>query len=91
MPVDAPVDLLVLAELLYYLPELPGTIERLWDVTRAGSHVVVQHWAHAPHDAFVSGPQTHRLVAEHAASTGARRLVTHQEQDFLLDVYEVTR
>jgi trans-aconitate methyltransferase len=89
--VQGPVELLVLAELLYYVPDPAGAIESLWSVTTPGSHVVVQHWAHDPDDAYVSGPEVHRLIAGHATSQGAHRLVTHQDEDFLLDVYEVVR
>lgn len=87
--VQGPVELLVLAELLYYIADPAAAIERLWSVTAPGTHVVVQHWAHDPDDAYVSGPEAHRLVAGYATSQCAHRLVTHQEEDFLLDVYEV--
>ncbi len=86
-----PVELLVVAEFLYYLPDPAAAIESLWSVTAPGTHVVVQHWAHDPHDAFVSGPEAHQLMSGYAASQRACRLVTHQEHDFLLDVYEVVQ
>jgi trans-aconitate methyltransferase len=89
LAVREPVELLVLAEVLYYLPDLEGALDRLWSATRPGTHVVVQHWAHDPHDAYLSGPETHRLVGACAETRRARRLVTHQDEDFLLDVYEV--
>ena len=91
VPIDGPVDLVVAAEFLYYLDDLPGALEALWSATREGTHVVVQHWAHAPHDAHISGPEVHRLVAGYAAARGAAHLVAHEDQDFLLDVYEVAR
>jgi trans-aconitate methyltransferase len=89
--VQRPVELLLLAEVLYYLPDLPDVLERLWSATRPGTHVAVQHWAHDPHDAFVSGPEAHQLVEGYASAQGARRLVAHRDEDFLLDVYEVRR
>ncbi len=91
VPIDGVVDLVVAAEFLYYLYDQPGALEALWSATRDGTHLVVQHWAHAPHDAHISGPEVHRLVAGYAAARGAVHLVAHQDQDFLLDVYEVAR
>jgi trans-aconitate methyltransferase len=91
VPLRGPVELLVVAEFLYYLADPAAAIETLWSATAPGTHVVVQHWAHDPDDAYVSGPEAHQLVGGYAASQCARRLVTHQEDDFLLDVYEVTQ
>jgi trans-aconitate methyltransferase len=89
VPIDGPVDLIVVAEFLYYLGDVSDALEALWSATRDGTHLAVQHWAHAPHDAHVSGPEVHRLIADYAASRGAAHLVAHEDQDFLLDVYEV--
>ena len=91
IPIREPVDLLVVSEFLYYLADPATAVEKLWSVTVPGTHVVVEHWAHDPDDAYVSGPEAQRLVAGHAEREGARRLVSHHDSDFLLDVYEVPR
>jgi trans-aconitate methyltransferase len=89
--VRGPVDLLVVAEFLYYLADPAAAIDSLWSVTAPGTHIVVQHWAHDPDDAYFSGPEAHQLMAGYAASQCAHRFVTHHEDDFLLDVYEVVQ
>ena len=49
------------------------------------------HWAHHPHDAFRSGPEMHARIRLDCQRARRRKLVTHVDQDFLLDVYEVPR
>ena len=46
------------------------------------------HWAHHPHDAFRSGPEMHARIRLDCVRRDVRTLVTHVDQDFLLDVYE---
>ncbi|MGZ4493114.1 MAG: class I SAM-dependent DNA methyltransferase [Nocardioides sp.] len=88
-PVEAPVDLVVAAEFLYYLPEPSAPLETLWAACAPGGHLLVVHWRHRPEDAWRSGAEQQDLVAASAVERGATRLVGHAEPDFLLDVYEV--
>jgi SAM-dependent methyltransferase len=91
VPVEGAVDLVVVAEFLYYLRDLPAALEAVWSACEPGGHVVFLHWAHRPHDGFVSGPQLHAHVGLDSLRRGATHLVGHVDQDFLLDVYERTR
>lgn len=91
VPVPGVVDLVVVAEFLYYLRDLPAALEAVWSACEPGGHVVFLHWAHRPHDGFVSGPQLHAHVGLDSLRRGATHLVGHVDQDFLLDVYERTR
>jgi hypothetical protein len=49
------------------------------------------HWAHHPHDAFRGGPSMHAEIALDCIRRNIGSLVTHVDEDFLLDVYEVPR
>ncbi len=89
VPLTGPVDLVVAAEFLYYVEDLSGAFEALWSACAPGAHLVVEHWAHDPHDAHRSGPRTHVALRASAGERGARQVVLHREHDFLLDVYEV--
>lgn len=88
LPTRGKVGLVVAAEFLYYLPDLRAGLESLWSLCAPGAHMVVMHWAHRPHDAFRSGPETHETVRRDARERGAEHLLTHRERDFSLDVYE---
>lgn len=88
VPVEEPVDLLVVSEFLYYLEDPTSALDALWGSCAPGAHLVMLHWIHHPHDAFRSGEQTHREFADDAQSRGATRLVAHLEADFRLDVFE---
>ena len=90
VPLDGTVDLLLVAEFLYYVPDLPGALDALWSVTAPGTQVVFLHWAHRPHDAHRSGPEMHARIYLDSQRRDAVKLVSHSDQDFLLDVYEVT-
>ena len=59
-------------------------------VTAPGTQVVFLHWAHRPHDAHRSGPEMHARIYLDSQRRDAVKLVSHSDQDFLLDVYEVT-
>lgn len=89
VPLPEKVDLVVVAEFLYYLDDATEAIAAVWDSCAPGAHVVVLHWSHHPHDAFRSGEQTQIEVADDARRRGATCLVSHLEADFRLDVYEV--
>ncbi len=91
VPVTRPVDLVVVAEFLYYVEDLPGALDAVWSVAASGSHVVFMHWADRPEDAFRSGPDMHAQIAIDAVEREALRVVTHSDTDFTLDVYEATR
>ncbi len=90
VPVTPPVDLVVVAEFLYYVRDLQAALESLWSVTAPGAHMVFLHWAHRPDDAFRSGPDMHAQIAIDAVDRNALRLVSHADQDFTLDIYEAT-
>ena len=62
VPLDGPVDLLVVAEFLYYVADLPAALDALWSACAPGAHVVFLHWAHHPHDAHRGGPQMHARI-----------------------------
>jgi trans-aconitate methyltransferase len=87
--VPKPVELVVVAEFLYYLEDPASALEVLWDSCAPGAHLVLLHWAHHPHDAYRSGEQTHRDVAAFTEERGATRVVAHLDADFRLDIYEV--
>jgi trans-aconitate methyltransferase len=91
VPVDGAVDLVVVAEFLYYVRELEAALGALWSRLAPNGHLVVVHWAHRPHDAFRSGPAMHAALAVDAVQRGATRRVAHADADFLLDVYEAPR
>jgi SAM-dependent methyltransferase len=88
VPFEGSVDLVVAAEFLYYVPDLEGALDVLWSRCEPGAHLVVEHWAHHPHDAFRGGPEMHARIRLDCVGRGVRSLVTHADQDFLLDVYE---
>ncbi len=90
VPVTPPVDLVVVAEFLYYVEDLRAALQSLWSVTAPGAHVVFMHWAHRPDDAFRSGPDMHAQIAIDAVDRDALRLVSHADQNFTLDIYEAT-
>ena len=52
-----------------------------------GAHLVCVHWAHRPHDGHQSGVQLHGLLRLSATERGARQLVEHRDDDFVLDVF----
>lgn len=90
-PLDGPVELVVAAEFLYYLPDRDAALEALWGATAPGGHLVTMHWRHLPDDAHLSGAAMQDEVAAYAEQHGARRLVHHLDEDFRLDVHEVPR
>ena len=87
-PLTEQVELVVVAEFLYYVPDLKGALETLWSAAAPGAHLAFLHWAHRPHDAHRSGPAMHARIGLDAMRRGARRAVCHLDQDFLLDIYE---
>ncbi len=90
VPLDGTVDLVVAAEFLFYLDDLPAALDAVWSVCEPRSHLVFVHWAHRPHDAFLSGLETQSLVRNAADVRRSEPLVRHRDTDFLLDLYEAT-
>ncbi len=82
-------DLVVVAEFLYYAPTSRQPWTRCGRCAAPGSQVVFLHWAHRPHDAFRSGPEMHARIFLDSPAGTPRKLVGHIDEDFLLDVYEV--
>ena len=91
VPLDGVVELVVAAEFLYYLEDLPAALQALWSACAPGGHLLVVHWAHHPHDAYRSGPETHEALLSDARRRQAAHLVHHRDEDFLLDVLEAPR
>lgn len=91
VPFAGRVDLVVAAEFLYYVPDLDRALAVLWSVCEPGAHLVFVHWAHHPHDAFRGGPEMHARISLDCIRRKAAKLVTHVDEDFLLDVYEAPR
>ena len=89
VPLDAPVDLVVAAEFLYYLDDLAAGVAALWAACAPGAHLACVHWARHPHDGYLSGVQLHGLLRLSATERGARHLVDHRDDDFVLDVFEL--
>ncbi len=89
VPVEGPVDLVVVAEFLYYVEDLSAALDALWSLCVPGTHVVFLHWAHRPHDAYRSGPEMHARICLDSQRRNAFKVISHTDRDFLLDVYEV--
>lgn len=90
VPLEGVVDLVVVAEFLYYARDLHAALDSLWSVCATGTHLVFLHWAHHPHDAFRSGPSMHAQISLDSLHRSATKVISHTDQDFLLDIYEVT-
>ncbi len=87
VPLAHPVDLVVAAEFLYYLPDLAGSLDVLWQQVRPGGHLAAVHWRHDADDLFLSGAALHDDLANDAAARGARHLVHHSDEHFTLDIF----
>lgn len=90
VPVRGTVDLVVVAEFLFYLDDLPAALDAVWSVCGPGTHLVFVHWVHRPHDGFLDGLETQEVVRRHAEARQFTHVVRHHDRDFLLDVYEST-
>lgn len=91
VPLPEPVELVVVAEFLYYVTDLSAGLEALWATVEPGGHLALLHWAHHPDDAFRSGPSMHADIAIDSVDREAQRLVSHVDHDFVLDIYEAPR
>lgn len=81
-------DLVVLSEVLYYLPERArAETAALVDsvVPRAeGGELISVHWRHHPEDAHLSGVQVTDELDELVRGRGWDRRVRHEDEDFVL-------
>lgn len=79
-------DLIVFSEVLYYLGD--HDLEQVLDygvhALEPGGALLAVHWRHPVADYPRSGDDVHRVLA---ARPGLARLVSHQEEDFLAEVY----
>ncbi|MCH8611935.1 class I SAM-dependent methyltransferase [Arsenicicoccus dermatophilus] len=82
---DRPVDLVVLSEVLYYLPEQDraATARTVLDLLAPGGEVVSVHWRHHPHDAHLSGADATAELHEALDAGGLTRAVHHDDADFV--------
>ena len=85
-PPGAGYDLVMLSEVLYYLP--PGDREQVLreaeNCAVPGADLVVVHWRHHPEDAWIAGAGANAEVRSRA---GWEHVVQHEEPDFVLDVF----
>ena len=79
-------DLLVLSEFLYYTPVggLDTLLDRLVALAEPGATVVACHWLGDSDDHACHGEDVHRALARR---TDLTRLVSHREEEFLLEVF----
>lgn len=84
---DAPFDLIVLSEVGFYLAgnDLVEVVDRSRAALAQGGVFVACHWR--PHVLGLDrgGDEVHRVIRERI---GARRLVEHVEDDFVLEVFQ---
>lgn len=81
-------DLVVLSEFLYYIEDESRvrTVRRAAELCRSTAEIVVVHWAHLPDDAWLSGAEANAEAVAQLDGCGFRRVVHHQDADFVLDV-----
>jgi SAM-dependent methyltransferase len=81
----APVDLVVVSEVLYYLDDatVAATLDRIADVLEPGGDVVAVHWRGWPPEAPRDAVATHRVLASHPA---LEQVVVLVDEEFLLCV-----
>lgn len=78
-------DLVVLSEVLYYLPHsrVTAVLDRVAAALRPGGDLVVVHWRHWPAEAPADAAAVHARVQ---GDDRFARLVEHVDEDFLLHV-----
>ncbi|MET4581517.1 LmbE family N-acetylglucosaminyl deacetylase [Conyzicola nivalis] len=81
-------DLIVLSEVGYYftLGVLERVLDDAVDALSAGGTFVACHWRHQVDDYALTGDEVHSAIAT-ALDGRMTRMVRHEEDDFLLDVY----
>lgn len=80
-------DLLIVPEVLYYLPadERAQTCELLDTVAGPGqAELVAVHWRHHPHDAYLSGAHVTDELGGEMVRRGWSASVRHDDPDFVL-------
>ncbi|MBW0102277.1 SAM-dependent methyltransferase [Pseudonocardia sp. KRD291] len=82
---DAPVDLAVFSEVLYYLDDatVSRTLDRTLAVTPAGADVVLVHWRGFPPEAPRDAEATYRMLRDRPE---LETVVSHVDEHFLLHV-----
>ncbi|MGJ3510007.1 hypothetical protein [Enemella sp. A6] len=83
-------DLVVVSEVLYYLPA-GGRAATLVMLAAMSADVVCVQWRHLPHDAYLSGAEAQAEFEEALAAAGHQQLVRHDEPDFLLSIHRAGR
>lgn len=84
-PLASAPDLVVLAEVLYYLPvdERSRSLDAVTTLAAGDAEVVVVHWRHHPDDAFVSGAAATREADVRLRRAGWERRSWHDDPDFV--------
>lgn len=77
-----PFELIVLSEVGYYCPDLAVLSERIRAGLAPDGFVVACHWRHHAPDHPHTADEVHRAVG-----AGLRKIASHIEEDFLLDVW----
>ena len=85
------VELVVVAEFLYYVADLQAALEALWSALEPRGQIAFVHWRHLPHDAFRSGEGMHEEIRGYADDHDSAQLVGHIEPDFRIDIFESLR
>lgn len=85
---ERPVELVVLAEVLYYLPvEVRLRTYELMDAVTAPAgpaEVVAVHWRHHPHDGYLSGAEVTRELDRALRRRRWTSCVRHEDTEFCL-------
>ena len=83
---DEMFDLIVLSEVAYYFdePTLHEIVDRVESSTVHGGHVLGVHWR-GETDYPLTGDEAHELIAR---AKKLRSVVHHEEEQFVLDVWE---
>jgi hypothetical protein len=79
-------DLVVLSEVGYYLsrPDLDDLLEQAVASLDDDGALVAVHWRHHAANYPLRGDEVHEAIA---VAPGLERLVRHEEEDFLLEVF----
>ena len=85
---DGSVDLVMLSEILYYLPpdQRAELLAAAQDVLAPGGDLVVVHWRPFPDDAHLSGDDANAWARTRLVEAGWSVLVRHDDDEFVLDV-----
>ena len=85
-PLAEPPDLVVLAEVLYYLLESDrlGALAAVEAAARPSAELVVVHWRHHPDDALLAGAAATEEADHVLRERGWERLVWHDDRHFVV-------